>query len=80
MSEEYRILCHRCKKDVTELISGRLEPLVKKIAQFFLNTPNISRISVKNVKAKTTCPHCGYFSEYDVDVNELAEISLERMK
>jgi hypothetical protein len=65
---------------MTELISGRLTPLVKKVAQIFFNTPHISRISVKNAKSETTCPHCGYFSEYDVDINKLAELSLERMK
>lgn len=65
---------------MTELLSERLAPVVKRITQFFLSTPNMSRIAVKKVKAKTTCPHCGYFSEYDVDVNELAELSLERMK
>lgn len=80
MSEEYRILCPRCKTDLTEKVSQMVEPVVKKIAQFFSSTPNIQRIGVKNIKVKTTCLGCGLRLELEVDLNRLAELSLERMK
>jgi len=79
-SEEYKILCPRCKTDLTEKIGEMVEPVVKKIAQFFSTTPNIQRVGVKNIKAKTTCLGCGLRSELEVDLNRLAELYLERMK
>lgn len=80
MSEEYRILCPKCQTDLTEKISQMVEPVVKRITQFFLNTPNIQRIGVKNMKVKMTCPTCSLQVELNVDLNRLAEMHLERMK
>ena len=80
MTEEYRILCCNCKKDLTSLIAERFAPAVKRTVQFFLHTPGDVRLAVKDAHAKTTCPSCGYQREYEVDLNGLAERALERMK
>jgi hypothetical protein len=80
MTEEYKIHCCNCKKDLTNLIAERFAPMVKRTVQFFLNTPGRARLAVKDAKAKTTCPACGYRHEYEVDINGLAERALERMK
>ncbi len=78
MTEEYRILCCNCKTDLTELIAERFAPAVKRTVQFFLNTPGDVRLAVKDARAKSTCPSCGYRGEYAVDLNGLAERSLAR--
>ena len=80
MTEEYQILCCNCKKDLTSLIAERFAPTLKKISKFFLNTPGRMRVGVKDAKALTSCPSCGFQHEYEVDINGLAERSLERMK
>ena len=80
MTEGYRILCCNCKKDLSDLIAERFAPLIQKTVQFFLNTPGRVRLAVKDAKALTSCPSCGYQREYEVDINGLAERSMERMK
>lgn len=80
MSEAYRILCPKCTTDLTTIIGEMVEPVVKKLVRFFLSTPNIQRVGVKNIKVKTTCPSCGIQTEFDVNLNRLTEISLESMR
>lgn len=77
---DYKILCPKCKTDLTELISERVRPVIEKIAQIALKVPDVKGVQVANAKAKTTCPSCGLQAELNVNLDKLAEMYLERMK
>ena len=82
MSEPYRIRCCSCTGDLTETIAEQVASTVKKITEFLLSDAVFKKASarVNFARIKKNCPSCGYRGEYEIDLNALARLALERMR
>jgi len=75
-----KIECSGCGEDLIPFIQKRIEPVLDSLVKMKLEHPKIRDIKILSSKVTATCPKCGNQAVYPVDLDKMAEASLERFK